>query len=154
MQVYQIPINAANKETTKQGTDDFPLAVYHTVLSKNMLGYVPLHWNEEVQFCLVTRGNVLFTVNGEKKLLAQGEGIFINSGRLHMARPVNDPASAYICLDIGLTLLQGFPGSATSLGQIAAGACLDRAGHTAGRTGVASPYLQRSPAGEGQNLTE
>lgn len=111
MQVYNIPIDAGNKETTKQGTDDFPLAVYHTVLSKNMLGYVPLHWNEEIQFCLVTRGKVLFTVNGAKQLLAQGEGIFINSGRLHMARPVNDPASAYICLDIGLPLLQGFPGS-------------------------------------------
>ena len=111
MQVYNIPIDAQNKETSQSGTRDFPLAVYHTVLSRNILGYVPLHWNEEVQFCLVTKGNVLFTTNGKKQLLAEGEGIFINSGRLHMARPVKDPASAYICLDIGLPLLQGFPGS-------------------------------------------
>lgn len=111
MQVYQIPIDAGNKETTKPGTDEFPLAVYHTVLSRNILGYVPLHWNEEIQFCLVTKGNVLFTINGEKQLLAQGEGIFINSSRLHMARPVKDPDSTYICLDIGIPLFQGFPGS-------------------------------------------
>lgn len=111
MQLYEIPIDAGNKETTKQGTDGFPLAVYHSVLSKNVLGYIPLHWNEELQFCLITKGIVEFSINNEKCRLQTGEGLFINSGRLHMARPVDRPDSSYICLDVGLPLLQGFPGS-------------------------------------------
>lgn len=111
MQVYDIPIDAGNKETTKQGTDEFPLAVYHSVLSKNILGYIPLHWNEELQFCLVTRGTIDFSINSSKCRLQTGEGLFINSGRLHMAHPVDNPDGSYICLDIGLPLLQGFPGS-------------------------------------------
>lgn len=42
------------------GYSGFSLAIYYSVLSQNVLGYTPLHWNEELQFCLVVRGQVLF----------------------------------------------------------------------------------------------
>ncbi|MGN0193883.1 MAG: AraC family transcriptional regulator [Pseudoramibacter sp.] len=111
MQITHIPLDDANRETTKQGTSDFPIAVYYSTLSKNILGYTPLHWHEEIQYCLITRGCVNFYVNEENFRLAAGDGIFINSGYLHMAKPVNDPHSTYICLDINPRLLAGFPGS-------------------------------------------
>lgn len=112
MQVTNIPINEERRETTRPGRIDFPIAVYHSVMSANVLGYTKLHWNEELQFCLVTYGKIRFFVEEENFLLDTGDGIFINSGYLHMARPVDDPDSTYICLDVHARLLSGFPGSA------------------------------------------
>lgn len=111
MQVTNIPVDSSNRESTRHGTHDFPMAVYHTVLSHNVLGYTRLHWHEELQFCTVTRGAVTFTVSETHYELHTGDGIFINSGYLHMARPLADPDSTYICLDIHPRLLCGFAGS-------------------------------------------
>lgn len=111
MQVTNIPLDASHRESTRHGTVGFPMAVYYSVMSRNVLGYTPLHWHEELQFCCVTRGAVTFSVNENTYELHTGDGIFINSGYLHMARPLGDPDSTYICLDIHPRLLCGFAGS-------------------------------------------
>ncbi len=111
MQVRDIQVDQDKRELTVQAEAAFPLAVYHSVMSRNLLGYTRLHWHRELQFCLVTAGKIRFFVKDAQFLLQEGEGIFINSGLLHMARPVGNPDSSYICLDIGPRLLSGFPGS-------------------------------------------
>lgn len=111
MQIREIPIGTKRQETTKPGTAQFPLAVYHSIMSHNVLGYIPLHWNEELQFCAVTHGRILFSVNEKKILLEAGDGLFINSGYLHMAHSVGDPDSSYICLDAGREIFAGWTGS-------------------------------------------
>lgn len=111
MQVTNIPLDASHRESTRHGTVGFPIAVYYSVMSRNVLGYTPLHWHEELQFCCVTRGAVTFSVNENTYELHTGDGIFVNSGYLHLARPITDPDSTYICLDIHPRLLCGFAGS-------------------------------------------
>lgn len=111
MQIFDIPINRQQKETTEHGPASFPLAVYHSVMSRNILGFTNWHWHDELQFCLVVRGSIHFFVNNRQQILASGQGIFINSGCLHMAKPVTDPDSTYICLNIHPRLLGAFPGS-------------------------------------------
>lgn len=110
MQIYDIPIDSTRQETTAHGTFDFPLAVYETILSKNILGFVSWHWHREFQFCLVTTGTVAFWVQGRQLTLPAGQGLFINSNVLHMAKP-ETPDAAYCCIDILPSLLCGFPGS-------------------------------------------
>lgn len=110
MQIYDIPIDSSGQETTAHGTFDFPLAVYETVLSRNVLGFVSWHWHREFQFCLVTAGTVAFWVQGQQLVLTEGQGLFINSNILHMAQP-GTPNAAYCCIDILPALLCGFPGS-------------------------------------------
>ncbi len=110
MQIYDIPIDSTRQETTAHGTFDFPLAVYETILSKNILGFVSWHWHREFQFCLVTAGTVAFWVQGRQLTLPAGQGLFINSNVLHMAKP-ETPDAAYCCIDILPSLLCGFPGS-------------------------------------------
>lgn len=110
MQIYDIPIDSTRQETTAHGTFDFPLAVYETILSKNILGFVSWHWHREFQFCLVTTGTVAFWVQGQQLTLPAGQGLFINSNVLHMAKP-ETPDAAYCCIDILPSLLCGFPGS-------------------------------------------
>lgn len=110
MQIYDIPIDSSGQETTAHGTFDFPLAVYETVLNRNILGFVSWHWHREFQFCLVTAGTVAFWVQGQQLVLTEGQGLFINSNILHMAQP-GTPDAAYCCIDILPALLCGFPGS-------------------------------------------
>lgn len=112
MQISQLPINPEGMETTAHGSPAFPLAVYHSVMRRNVLGHTPWHWHKELQFCVVTRGGIRFFVNEKQYLLLPGDGVFVNSGCLHMAKPLNDPDSAYICLDTDPRLIASFPGSA------------------------------------------
>ena len=111
MQLTEISVDKYKMETTRHGSDEFPLETYHTIMSRNILGYTKWHWHEELQFCLVTDGTVIFHVNERQYRLAKGDGIFINSGYLHMAMPIDNPDSAYICLDTDSKLLSGFSGS-------------------------------------------
>ena len=98
MQIYDIDINENKMETTSHKTDDFPVAIYETILKKNILGFVDWHWHSEIQFCYVTAGRVRFCVNSFSAVVEKDVGIFINSGALHMAEPMTDDA-AYICID-------------------------------------------------------
>lgn len=109
MQVPNIPIARDFKEITRHGSTLFPIGVYKTQLSRNVLGYVPLHWHDEIQFCLVTKGFVSFTVNQSIYNIEEENGIFINSGYLHSAKPYNseNKDSEYICFDISPSFLSG-----------------------------------------------
>jgi len=111
MQILNIPIDRNQMETTVHGSFSFPIAVYQQILSKNVLGFINWHWHDEIQFCCVVRGAVTFCVNEQEYLLHEGEGIFVNSGYLHMARPVGGPESTYLCLDVNPRLLCSYPGS-------------------------------------------
>ncbi|MBP0961390.1 MAG: AraC family transcriptional regulator [Oscillospiraceae bacterium] len=42
-----------------------------------------MHWHDDFEFILVTRGVLDFDVNGEILHIRQNEGLFVNSGRLH-----------------------------------------------------------------------
>ena len=112
MQITNIPIERNRRETTHHGSPDFPLAVYNSVMGRNVLGYTPLHWHEELQICLVTRGEICFHVQEQEILLPKGDGIYIGSGYLHTARPTGDPESSYICLNFLPALIGSFHGSA------------------------------------------
>ena len=94
MQVYNININENKMETTSHGTEEFPIAIYETILRKNILGFVDWHWHSELQFCFITSGTVRFTVNSFSADLEKGNGIFINSGIMHTSKPLTEDAVA------------------------------------------------------------
>ncbi len=80
MQVTQIPIDCNLQETTHHVTEGIPLAIYRTYLERNVLGYVGWHWHNELQYCLVTSGEIDFRVEDNYLRLKTGEGFFVNSG--------------------------------------------------------------------------
>jgi AraC-like DNA-binding protein len=100
MQTYYIPLSNDNEEITVHGTKEFPIAIYKTELSKNILGYTPLHWHNEMQFVLVIEGNACFNVNQTKHYIKEKQGIFINSSCLHSAVAYNSKDCIYISFDI------------------------------------------------------
>ncbi len=75
-----IQLDKNNRELTQQGTPSFPVASYLDYLE---IIPVPYHWHEEVEIILVDSGVLELCVDMETMVLHAGEGIFINSGRLH-----------------------------------------------------------------------
>ena len=111
MQIPDFPIGRDQREETRHGSAAFPFALYESRLSANISGRAEWHWHPEVQLCLVKRGAIRVCLAQREVELGQGEGVFINSGFLHMICPVEDPDSTYWCIDFSAELLRLFPGS-------------------------------------------
>jgi len=99
MQVFDIPLTNELQEITRHISDDFPVSIYKTCINKNVYGYVPLHWHEELQLILVVKGRAKFTVDGDVHIIEKGDGLFINARFLHSSRLINNESCTYICID-------------------------------------------------------
>ncbi|AZV43146.1 transcriptional regulator [Peribacillus asahii] len=93
-------VDQSLKELTKHRTVALPIACYETTIAQNIHGYIPLHWHKEIQFVLIVKGEATFQINEEKLVVREGNGLFINSGCLHMAKENNQSGCVYICLNV------------------------------------------------------
>ncbi|MBB2482997.1 helix-turn-helix transcriptional regulator [Bacillus sp. APMAM] len=100
MQIKDFSIDQDLKELTEHRTVALPMACYETMINQNINGYIPLHWHDEFQFVLIVKGEAIFQINEEKLTVGVGEGLFINSGCLHMAEDKNNSGCVYICLNV------------------------------------------------------
>ncbi|MDT8860786.1 AraC family transcriptional regulator [Alkalihalobacillus sp. MEB130] len=100
MQIKDFMIDQNLKELTEHRTVMLPFACYETTINKNINEHIPLHWHDELQFILVRKGEASFQVNEEKLTVREEEGLFINSGCLHMAKDQIDSGCVYICLNV------------------------------------------------------
>ena len=118
MQTNNIINNKNKKEVTQHGSFEFPITVYKTKISENILGYIDWHWHEELQFCIVTKGNINFNVDGDSIILSEGEGIFINAKQLHQAKNYDGNDCSYICLAFHSDFISSFTGSIINIKYI------------------------------------
>ncbi|MCE0739272.1 AraC family transcriptional regulator [Bacillus sp. G16] len=88
------------KELTEHRTVELPVACYETRINQNINGYIPFHWHDEIQFVLIRKGEAVFQINEEKIVVPEGDGLFINSGCLHMAEEKDGSDCTYICLNV------------------------------------------------------
>lgn len=100
MQIKNIEVDQSLKELTSHRTVALPIACYETTIQQNIQGYIPLHWHDEIQFIYVVKGEATFHINDEKISVQTGNGLFINSGCLHMATEKNQSDCVYICLNV------------------------------------------------------
>ncbi|CAM3660029.1 AraC family transcriptional regulator [Aeromicrobium ponti] len=99
MQIKNFKVDQSLKELTSHRTVVMPVACYETEIAHNINGKIPLHWHEEIQFVLIKKGEAMFQINEEKRMVSEGDGIFINSGCLHLAEDVSGDC-IYICLNV------------------------------------------------------
>ncbi|MFC4560016.1 helix-turn-helix domain-containing protein [Virgibacillus kekensis] len=99
MQIKNIAIDQNLKELTQHRTVALPVACYNTTINQHLHGYIPLHWHDEIQFVLIIEGEAIFQVNEERLVLKEGNGLFINSGCLHMVEDNDNSGCTYICLN-------------------------------------------------------
>lgn len=100
MQIKDFMIDHQLRELTEHRTVVLPMACYQTKIKNNINGYIPLHWHSEFQFVIMIEGACIFHVNENKITLQKGDGLFINSGCLHMAKELDFSNCEYICLNI------------------------------------------------------
>ena len=89
----------------------FPFEVSFSEIRKLSKGYVKLHWHDELQISIVTKGSVEFIVGEKSYVLKNGQAIFINTQRIHMAKSVGDEDCIYHSINFDAKLLKMFPGS-------------------------------------------
>ncbi|WP_010281257.1 AraC family transcriptional regulator [Bacillus timonensis] len=100
MQIKNFKVDDRLKELTEHRTIALPIACYETTINQNVHGYIPLHWHDELQFVLIVKGEAIFQINEQKIMVQKGDGLFINSGCLHMAEESNKSGCVYICLNV------------------------------------------------------
>lgn len=72
------------------------------------------HWHNDLEFSYVTKGHMLYSVNGEVTELNEGDMIFVNSARLHYGFWEQKEECEFLCVLLGLELLSDVPDSVIS----------------------------------------
>ncbi|HIV74980.1 MAG TPA: AraC family transcriptional regulator [Candidatus Pseudogracilibacillus intestinigallinarum] len=103
MQTRDITLNSLNEEIIPYREPAWLQIIEYMNISKTILGYIPLHWHEELQFTIVKRGTIELRILGEKIIIPEGSGFFINSGIVHEMHAKTENAT-YICWNIGISL--------------------------------------------------
>ncbi len=73
-------LDANQRELTKHGTDEFPCACYIDTLNDNAF---PWHWHDELELGFVLQGDITISINTQRYVISEGDGVFVNSGVLH-----------------------------------------------------------------------
>ena len=66
-------------------TDTAPYSIHCTEVAPDCEPALYLHWHDEMEFLLLTHGNLLFHIEDRIYPLEAGDGIFIPPGLLHYA---------------------------------------------------------------------
>lgn len=72
-----------DRELTEHGTAFFPIACYYDDLPWDTVQW---HWHEEFEALFVTEGAAEVSLEKEKCIIKEGDGMFINAGALHAIR--------------------------------------------------------------------
>ena len=86
----EVHTNQNQKEMKMHGNPDFPIACYEDDMQ---LIQVPIHWHDEYEYIIATKGTVTVIVNGINICLHVGDSIFINAGCLHGVKNVHEEDS-------------------------------------------------------------
>ncbi len=73
-------------------------------------GFRYLHWHDDLQYTLVTKGELSIQVNGLMYHLRCGDGIFINCGLLHMIKKMSADGE-YVSFNFPTKMISAFNGS-------------------------------------------
>lgn len=93
------------KEPLQHGTPDFPVGLYNNYFNQQHDLLAPLHYHREFEFLVITRGIINVQIEKESYILKKGEGVFINSGFIHMISSVDKAEHGFIALVFDYSLL-------------------------------------------------
>lgn len=97
MRAKDINTDRSRQEITKN-IPGFPVSCYISDFTSGAYDHIGWHWHVEFQLCLTMSGEVVWDTGMQQVTAGAGEGIFINSRCVHMARPCSDDA-VFFCLD-------------------------------------------------------
>ncbi len=93
------------RETLQHGTTAFPIAIYNNMFSKHWQVLAHLHYHNEFELLVATKGTLCIQMEESSYLVSPGEGIFINSGRLHTITARDRGEHGFIAVVFDYTLI-------------------------------------------------
>lgn len=97
MKAKNINTDRSRQEITKN-IPGFPVSCYLSEFTSETYDHIDWHWHVEFQLCLTISGAVVWNTGNQQITADAGEGIFINSRCVHMARPCSED-TVFFCLD-------------------------------------------------------
>ncbi len=104
-------------ENKLHGQATFPYMVYRGWLPRYIRSY-PLHWHEEMEFIVVTRGQGIVTVRANRYEVHQGDILVIPPQMLHGIEQQQELEMEYFNILFRLTMLEGAEGGDEAVRQL------------------------------------
>lgn len=89
MPEYDMIINDDLLETIHYNSPTTPIKASYTYLSDFPGGVTPCHWHRELECIVMIKGSLNYYVNNHTFTLHEGDGIIVNSNRMHLCSPVD-----------------------------------------------------------------
>ena len=83
---------------------EYPFAIHSGIREEGTADAIPAHFHEEIELIAVLKGELSLLVSGSSLELKTGEGILINSGRIHSFSAENGPCEM-ICIMLHPSIL-------------------------------------------------
>ncbi len=81
--MYQLMLQENLLEIISYQNPCFTIRAYEGTLYEYLNHAVPTHWHSEIEFIYIKEGQAIYHVNEQKIPIKAGEGLLINSNRLH-----------------------------------------------------------------------
>lgn len=86
------------EEKQRHGTVELPVGLHKVEYPEGTDVIFYLHWHQEFEFLVLTKGRIEFTIEERKYELGVGDCVFINSNLLHSARTVDGHACSFFAV--------------------------------------------------------
>ena len=93
------------KESLIHGTPDFPIAIYNNTFDKQYNLLAPLHYHSEFELLVATRGTLSVQMEETLYTIPEGEGVFINSGLIHMITSMDNIDHGFLAIVFDFSLI-------------------------------------------------
>lgn len=100
-----IILNSDASENVAYNNPDFPAYIKKGQLSNYPDFRAVSHWHDDLEFILILEGQMSYDVNGQKLLLQEGEGIFVNSRYFHYGYSDAHTECFFLCILLSPQLL-------------------------------------------------
>lgn len=86
------------EEKQRHGTVELPVGLHKVEYPEGTDVIFYLHWHQEFEFLVLTKGRIEFTIEERTYELGVGDCVFINSNLLHSARTVDGHACSFFAV--------------------------------------------------------
>ncbi len=94
------------EEKQRHGTVELPVGLHKMEYPEGTEMIFYLHWHQEFEFLVLTKGEILFTIEDREYELHEGDCVFINANFLHSAKTMNGRACSFFAVDFSYAVLE------------------------------------------------